>query len=404
MILPSGARLIISLGGRHSLIFNEAGLYFAGPTRRQGVFVPVVLPNRLPIRDIFDVLATATKSYILSRKNGALWEADASMQFRSVPPARELQPGEQIVRIFGGPWSDNVFFLTDNQRVFGRGSNIFGALGRGVEHRNLADFSLVPTPAPAQYGHIVKMAVGDEHTLALTNRGEVLGCGRVQESQLGATAMFNEYLSPHDHTPVVRSLVPILDLDGDRVTDIFVGTQSSFIDRERFGLCAAGKNVGEDIGYRQSLATTLGFNRVADDRFMSIPRLPGGVEGVNTTCMTVIAPAADAIYGLTSEHDIVSFSDDGLSLLNLNSPDTAPVFDHERNIRITPMEAIPPFPPHLTQRAVLLTSGAAHVAFVTNEGRIFMKGDNLSGQIGCGIPDETIREFREIHLAPPHLF
>ncbi|KVH87985.1 Regulator of chromosome condensation 1/beta-lactamase-inhibitor protein II, partial [Cynara cardunculus var. scolymus] len=134
-----------------------------------------------PIRQVLLISAGATGNVVCSwgrGEDGQLGHGDA--EDRLSPTQLSALDGQEIVSVTCG--ADHTTAFSESQlKVYSWGWGDFGRLGHG----NSTDF-FIPQPIKALQGlRIRQIACGDSHCLAVTMEGEVQSWGRNQNGQLG---------------------------------------------------------------------------------------------------------------------------------------------------------------------------------------------------------------------------
>ncbi|KAJ1057970.1 hypothetical protein K5549_014495 [Capra hircus] len=79
----------------------------------------------------------------------------------------------------------HLLVLTDGESVFSMGNNSYGQYGRKVVKNEIYSESHKVHRMQDFDGQMVQVACGQDHSLFLTNKGEVYSCGRVTGVQTG---------------------------------------------------------------------------------------------------------------------------------------------------------------------------------------------------------------------------
>lgn len=147
----------------------------------------------------------------------------------------DLNDGEKIAYIEAG--RDHNGVITTAFRVFTWGVNAYGQLGIGEETNPWEDVVEGPQDITEMFDNaIVKLEFGNNHSLALTENGDVYAFGDNAINQLGST--FTEALSP----------VNISNLFDGQVKDISVGYDHSGVLTESGKLYVFGDNQFRQLG------------------------------------------------------------------------------------------------------------------------------------------------------------
>jgi len=204
--LPSGTTVtaIAAGGSHHSLALTSTGQLLAWGYNGHGELgngsfinsntpVAVSLPSGTTVTAIG---AGMDHSLAVTSTGQALaWGSNSSGQLgtggppSAIPVPVSLPSGTTVTAIAGG--NIHSLALTSTGQVLAWGDNVQGELGNGT-----TTHSLTPVPVSLPLGTTVTaIAVGDQHSLALTSTGVVLAWGRGFEGQLGNGTSSNS-LSP----------------------------------------------------------------------------------------------------------------------------------------------------------------------------------------------------------------
>ncbi|MFP4187381.1 MAG: InlB B-repeat-containing protein [Acholeplasmataceae bacterium] len=142
-----------------------------------------------------------------------------------------LDPGETIIDVQTG--SRQTLALTSNHRVFAWGDNTYGQLGDGTN-----DSSLTPSDITDSFPddvEIVQLATGDAHSLAITSTGRVYAWGNNSSGQLGDESELAQ------DTPTEITDYFSLSSD-DELASVHASGDSSFARSQNDRLYAWGEN------------------------------------------------------------------------------------------------------------------------------------------------------------------
>lgn len=175
-------------------------------------------------------LVTGTFSYYLTKDGsllsqgcnsfGQLGKGKTELSDSFVPfhiPTEYFQ-NQQVLDVALG--QDHVLVLTINGQVFSVGINEKGQCGVDILLDRILDFTLVKFPFESEQEFIVKVACGDEHSLCLSNLGNVYGCGYNQYNQIdpdSTTSVFGKF----------KKIAIQLAYQQDTIVDISCGPQYS---------------------------------------------------------------------------------------------------------------------------------------------------------------------------------
>ncbi|NYT94742.1 Ig-like domain repeat protein [Salinispora sp. H7-4] len=234
------------------------------------------------------------------------------------------------------------------------GDNLYGQLGDGTR----ADRG-TPVPVSLPPGTTVTgIATGDNHSLALTSTGTVLGWGRNRFGQLGDKTKTSRT------APVAVSLPP-----SSTVTAIAAGRSHSL----------AITSAGTVLAWGDNFRGQLGDGTTDDTTKPVAVKLPPG------TTVTAIAAGEDHSLAITSAGTALSWGDNVHGQLG----------DGTNTSSNTPVTVSPPTGTAFTAVA----AGRFHSLAVTSAGTALAAGDNLYGQLGDGT-NTSSNTFVTVNLTP----
>eukprot|EP01116_Phalansterium_solitarium_P019257 TRINITY_DN5320_c0_g3_i1.p1 TRINITY_DN5320_c0_g3~~TRINITY_DN5320_c0_g3_i1.p1 ORF type:complete len:463 (-),score=215.22 TRINITY_DN5320_c0_g3_i1:406-1794(-) len=227
--------------------------------------------------------------------------------------------------------------------VFGRGE--FGRLGLGDNTEN----QLIPQVLLTVGGlRPVDLAGGAEHSLLLTDSGDVYAFGRGNYGQLGF-----ENIASTNNTPQVVSA-----LKGKRAIQIATHSEHSLVLMDNGEVYAFGYGASGQLG--------LGEKAV----FKTRPQLvQGPLAGKRVTAVTC---GAEHSLVLTEAGEVYAFGSGGSGRLGFDGPDVE-------------SEPLPRLITALVgKRIVAISAGDFHSLVLTSDGKVYTFGCNDSGQLGLG--------------------
>lgn len=292
VVLPSEAGAVVdaAAGGAHSLVITSSGYAYAFGWNYHGQL--------------------GNPTYI---------EGNGPHGWNPVP-ALIVLPGQDspVVQVAGA--GDSSFALTESGQLYGFGSNISGQLGNET-NINQVTGKANPTPAlvtlPGQVGPVIEVAHGLQHTLVLTESGQLYSFGANTSGQLGreTTAEPMKWANP---TP---TLVTLPGQDGS-VVKIAAGRESSLALTESGQLYSFGNNRFGELGYEENSGP-------GPDPFENNHQTPTVVpmpEGAGE--IVDIAAGSFHTLVLTDENQLYSFGKNTLGALgnstNLNNQEANP--------------------------------------------------------------------------------
>ncbi|KAB0395912.1 hypothetical protein E2I00_000331, partial [Balaenoptera physalus] len=241
--------------------------------------------------------------------------------------------------------------LTDNEGVLSMGSNCYGQCGRKVVEKEVYSESHKVHRMQDFDGQVVQVACGQDHSLFLTDKGEVYSCGWGADGQTG--------LGHYDITSVPTKLAG--DLAGVNVVQVAT-----------YGDCCLAVSVdGSLFGWGNS--EYLQLASVTDSTQVNVPRcLP--FSGVGRVKQAASGGTGCAV--LNGEGHVFVW---GYGILGKGP-----------NLMETALpEMIPPTLFGLTEfnpgvQVSRIRCGLNHFAALTNRGELFVWGKNIRGCLGIG--------------------
>jgi alpha-tubulin suppressor-like RCC1 family protein len=237
--------------------------------------------------------------------------------------------------------TDFTVALTDAGQVFTWGGNRWGQLGDGTTRHRFAPHQVVLRDHP----HIVAIAVGDDHVVALSEGGLVYGWGRNDLGQVGSGPLADRCLRP------VSVKVP----GNGKVTKIATGNACSFAVLTTGALYAWGHAtpLGDAVPSGGSGATRGGVETVAAPVRLT---LPGGAEA------ELVDAGQRHLVVVTRDGELVTF---GVNAFGRAMP---------QKLTLHPSWG----------RVSSLSAGDNHTLALTTRGMVLAWGLNRFGQLGTG--------------------
>ena len=269
-------------------------------------------------------------------EEGQLGHGDEANQF--VPKVIEALLGMRVVAIAAGGFHSLV--LTDEGAVLSFGGRIGGQLGHGDVNKLLK-----PKVIEALGGvRVVAIAAGDDHSMVLTDAGEVLSFGWGMCGRLGHGDEAEDKRKPE----VIKAL------RGRRVVAIAAGRAHSMVLTDEGKVLSFGGGGCGQLGH--------GGER---DRYV-----PKVIEALRGTRVVAIAAGSYQSMVLTDEGAVLSFGDGWSGQLGHG--------DEERQLVPKVIEALG------DRRVVAISKGDGHSMVLTDEGEVLSFGYGRKGQLGHG--------------------
>ena len=228
--------------------------------------------------------------------------------------------------------------LTNDGKVYAWGSGSAGKLGLGL----ISDKEIIPKLIP-NFSSVSAIAVGESHSLALTNDGNVYAWGWNGSAQLGL-----------DDTNLRTSPTRILSLSN--ISRIFTGYSNSFVLKNDGTVYAWGANSIHQLGLEGDY---------------NLKRTPVLISRLSSMSISVIAASEDHSLGLTTNGKVYAwgYNMDGQLGLGYNSHSKYDVtlVTAFNNITVSGIAA-----------------GQYHSLAFTTNGEVYAWGKNTNGQLGLG--------------------
>lgn len=266
-----------------------------------------------------------------------------------VPLPLDRPQDTQVLQVSCG--RAHSLILTDREGVFSMGNNSYGQCGRNVVEDEIYSESHRVTRLQDFEGQVVQVVCGQDHSLFLTDKGEVYSCGWGADGQTG--------LGHYNITSVPTKL-------GGDLAGVHVVQLATYGD-----CCLAVSAEGGLFGWGNS--EYLQLASVTDSTQVNVPRcLP--FSGVGRVKQAACGGTGCAV--LNGEGHVFVW---GYGILGKGP-----------NLVETALpEMIPPTLFGLTEfnpevQVSLIRCGLSHFAALTNRGELFVWGKNIRGCLGIG--------------------
>ena len=279
---------------------------------------------------------------------GWLWSSDDDIDHAGAPIFRYTTPTvvhtTRLERVSVS--SRHIVALTDAGEVLSFGAGWGGPLGHGDEEDQHE-----PKVIEALLGvRVVAIAAGDEHSMVLTDEGEVLSFGNGQYGRLG-----------HGNVAIQREPKMVEALRGIRVVAIAAGYWHSLVLTDGGAVLSFGHGASGKIGN-------------GDWTNNLEPKVIEALRGVPVVAIT--AGFSHSMV-LTNEGAVLSFGNGQHGRLGHG--------DEEEQLVPKVIAAL------RGRRVVAIAAGGEHSMVMTEEGAIFSFGDGTCGKLGHG-PDDPPSE------------
>lgn len=324
----------------------------------------------------------------LMQANQFFWKIGLSILPRYVQSMQQ-----QLPRVFVSSFSSENIFLIIDGKVFGWGSNKGGKLGLG--HKQPVQ---IPTLIP-NLNNVVEIAIGDYHTVFLKKDGTVYVCGN--RSLLGINESYEESLS-YGSSVLVPKLVPLgvkmksiasrdshivaLTVDGKvyvwgdnragqlglwDIEQIRIPTLLKALENVKVKQIVCGNKYVMAVTESGEVyvwgSNTLGQLGLGHDLPVSTPTRIPNLTGVKDVCcgnyFTMV---------LTTNHEVYAWGDNGNGLLGLR--DTGQIWITTPT-RVKALKNL---------KVKKIACGSNHAIVITEDGEVYVWGDNISGWLGLG--------------------
>ena len=328
----SGQVIQVAAGGDHSLVLTSAGqLYAFG-------------------RNSYGQLGSATN-------NGTVNP--------SPTPALVGLPGAsgQVIQTAAG--GEHSLALTSTGQLYAFGLNLWGQLGSAT---NGGTFNPNSTPAlvsfPGASGQVIQIAVGGDHSLALTSTGQLYAFGNNYYGQLG-----NATNNGTDNPNSTPALVGLPGASG-RVVQIAAGLFHSLALTSTGQLYAFGNNYYGQLGNATNNGTE---NPSPTPALVGLPGASGPViqiAGGFYHSLALTSTGQPYAFGRNSSGQLGSVTNSGT-----NNPSPTPAL-----VGL----------PGASGQAIQIAAGYAHGLALTSTGQLYAFGANQVGELGIATNSGTL--------------
>ena len=331
---------------------NNYGQLGLGDNSDRNTLTPITLPEG---ERVSQVVAKFYHSLILT-EDGELYGTgnNTSHQLGLVDPTMRntfvripVDIDKRISQIAAGSYHSLI--LTEDGELYGTGGNSRGQLGLGDDPSIRETFTKIPVPGGKR---VTMIAAESNHSLIITEDGKLYVAGDNGAGQLGLGDDFD------------RHTFTLVDIpEAKKVTQIAAGSQHSLIVTEDGELYGTGRNDDGQLGladyiYRYS------FTNATVDGGKRVSRIEAG-----------------------SYHSVILTNDGVLYTAGWNHRGQLGLNDTSRRSTFTQV----PLPEG--KRVSRIVGGSYHSLFITDEGELYVTGNNDNGELGLG--DNTPRHVFE---------
>lgn len=246
--------------------------------------------------------------------------------------------------------STTVMAWTRSGRVFGWGGNTF----QQIDASSVSFAS--PTPIAMPFSKVVKISMGQEHTLALSDEGEVACWGRNRWNQCNS--------NPNYVFPPTKTFL------GVNASDVSAGSLHSLVLSTDGTAYAAGFN-----HYGQTCQTSIAYRAETPTTVSNPPTAIVGDAFYGKTVSKIAATRSGSLF-LTEEGRL--FGCGMNSAMGFGSV-VEPYVDRPREIFVLPPDAVGGNTPI---SSIFSSASAYHTLFATDDLRLAGVGTNSAGELG----------------------
>lgn len=247
--------------------------------------------------------------------------------------------------------STSAMAWTSSGLVFGWGSNSFLQINGSAS----ASFAL-PTRIPMPFAKVVKLSMGQEHTLALSDGGEVACWGRNRWNQCNSDPAFI--------FPPTKSFFGVL------ASDVAAGSLHSLVLATNGTVYAAGFN-----HYGQTCQTSIAYRAETPTTVSNPPTAIVGDAFYGKVVRKIAATRSGSLF-LTEEGRLFGC---GLNSAMGFGSVVEPLVDRPREIFVLPADYIGSNTP---VSEIFAAASAYHTLFATGDLRLVGVGTNSAGELG----------------------
>jgi alpha-tubulin suppressor-like RCC1 family protein/putative flippase GtrA len=266
-----------------------------------------------------------------------------------------LTGNEKVVQLFAG--RNHMFALTNRDRLFAWGRNIYGQLGNDTTTN-----MVVPTDITAQFplaedDAIALVATSERHTAVLSKRGRIFTFGYNGSGQLGDESSTNR-LVPVEITDRIYLI------SGERFVSVVAGMYTTTLLTSKGRVFAMGNAIGDDSSVNRLVPTEITI------RF--------GLE--ENEIIESIQSGGAATFALSSQGRVFSWG------VNSNGQ----LGDGTTERRLRPVDITSRFALTSRETIVSLAVGSFHNFVITSKNRILGWGQNSSSQLGIAATTDAV--------------
>ena len=275
----------------------------------------------------------------------------------------QLASNEYIIQIACG--NVHTMFLTSKGNVYGCGWNIFNQVNSGGD-RVYTPTKITDFPQLLSSDKIIQIACGGNHTMFLTSKGKVYGCGNNEFYQVNS--INGGYWNSKIQTPKEITDFPTLETD-DYITQIACGGLHTMFLTSNGNVYGCGKNVTYQVN--SSGGTVKTPTKITETNF--VPQL------ASNEYITQIDCGGNHTMFLTSNGNVYGCGYN--SYYQVNSTRVADynrIYVVKTPTKITETNFLPQL---VNDKITQIACGFDHTMFLTSEGNVYGCGANYYYQV-----------------------
>lgn len=321
-------------GDTHTFCIDGLGsVWKIGGSRKE------IQPSKLDIPIPITKVATGEYEILFLDINSEIWYSTISHRGMS-SPSKIIWPADKVLSIFCN--YGRSFFITVNGSLWAKGKGLSGELG-------IENVKILENPTKVPLDNVVQIALGSQHTVALTSEGTVFSCGAGSGGILG-------FRPP---SSFVDRFTQISTLKSKNIISIGCGLAHTIFLEDNGKAYGCGLNIDSQLGLLDEIIDT--------PTIIPISNPIGSIACKNKSTLC-----------LDTDGSIWVFGSDGFGEIGSSTLEDIVQFPCKLNNIETPVQMIVPDFTHTIVRDV--------------NGRYWGFGFNENGQLGIDPIFETIVE------------
>ena len=335
------------------------GLLISGYIRQQDQYMPTSLHSIILKYYFYIIIATGMDSTMLLIPSTLFGMGDNTYNQLGLANGKnheEFKPVPKtwlgnIIDMSAGP--HHTLILTDEGKIYGAGSNQQGQLGLGPK-KHVSSFTCIQ---PTWKGKVIAISTSNEHSIILTDQGEIYVTGSNFRGYLG----LGNYHEQSCFTHVSKIFLP----PSEKVIAIRAGVNKSVILTNKGGVYGAGPNLGE-LGLSMYNRNTLSFYNVPINNFK------GQVIDISIQYFHSII--------LTNQGVVYTIGPNPNGQLGLGHT--------QYQMKFKPVKQT------WTGKVIAISAGRHHSIILTDTGDVYTTGSNDFGQLGYCSSSANVNVFQ----------